>query len=130
MVELHQEWCHEPFIAIAACAILVYIVYAYNKCVLTATTVYYGTRRKRYAPSHGRRCRKHISLWTILVFNPRGTYRLFPQDRLTASDLLPKDAAVSSGHRQILQGMEGDVQDQNYLTAGFMEAALSAHLNS
>lgn len=42
----------------------------------------------------------------------------FPRDRLTANDLLPKDAA-NSKWAQINPSGAGDIQDQNYLTAGY-----------
>jgi hypothetical protein len=42
----------------------------------------------------------------------------FPRDRLTASDLLPKDAADSKWARINPSGA-GDIHDQNYLTAGY-----------
>jgi hypothetical protein len=42
----------------------------------------------------------------------------FPRDRLTASDLLPKDAADSKWARINPSGT-GDIHDQNYLTAGY-----------
>ena len=42
----------------------------------------------------------------------------FPRDRLTAQDLLPKDAADSKWARLNPSGT-GDVHDQNYLTAGY-----------
>lgn len=42
----------------------------------------------------------------------------FPRDRLTASDLLPKDAADSKWARLNPSGT-GDIHDQNYLTAGY-----------
>lgn len=42
----------------------------------------------------------------------------FPKDRLTASDLLPKDAA-NSKWAQMNPAGQGDVKDQNFLTAGF-----------
>lgn len=41
----------------------------------------------------------------------------FPKDRLTAQDLLPKDAA-NSKWAQMNPAGQGDVGDQNYLTAG------------
>jgi hypothetical protein len=57
---------------------------------------------------------KHISLWIILVFNPRTFLpTAFPKD-LTASDLLPKDG-TSSGHRQ--SAGSGDVNVRIF-TAG------------
>jgi hypothetical protein len=43
----------------------------------------------------------------------------FPKDRLTADDLLPKDAA-NSKWAQVNPAGQGDVKDQNYLTAGYM----------
>jgi len=42
----------------------------------------------------------------------------FPRDRLTAEDLLPKDAA-NSKWAQVNPAGQGDVKDQNFLTAGF-----------
>jgi hypothetical protein len=42
----------------------------------------------------------------------------FPQDRLTPEDLLPKDAA-NSKWAQVVPAGQGDVKDQNFLTAGF-----------
>lgn len=41
----------------------------------------------------------------------------FPKDRLTADDLLPKDAA-NSKWAQVNPAGQGDVRDQNFLTAG------------
>jgi hypothetical protein len=42
----------------------------------------------------------------------------FPKDRLTADDLLPKDAA-NSKWAQVAPAGQGDLEDQNFLTAGF-----------
>lgn len=42
----------------------------------------------------------------------------FPRDRLSAEDLLPKDAADSKWARLNPSGT-GDIHDQNYLTAGY-----------
>ena len=42
----------------------------------------------------------------------------FPRDRLTADDLLPKDAA-NSKWAQLNPAGQGDVRDQNFLTAGY-----------
>lgn len=42
----------------------------------------------------------------------------FPRDRLTADDLLPKDAA-NSKWAQMNPAGQGDVRDQNFLTAGY-----------
>lgn len=42
----------------------------------------------------------------------------FPRDRLTATDLLPKDAA-NSRWAQLNPAGQGDVSDQNFLTAGY-----------
>lgn len=42
----------------------------------------------------------------------------YPRDRLTATDLLPKDAANSRWSQMNPQG-QGDVGDQNFLTAGY-----------
>lgn len=42
----------------------------------------------------------------------------FPRDRLSAEDLLPKDAANSKWAKMNPMG-QGDVSDQNFLTAGY-----------
>lgn len=42
----------------------------------------------------------------------------FPRDRLTATDLLPKDAANSKWSMVAPSG-QGDIMDQNFLTAGY-----------
>jgi len=42
----------------------------------------------------------------------------FPRDRLSAEDLLPKDAA-NSKWAQVNPAGQGDVGDQNFLTAGY-----------
>lgn len=42
----------------------------------------------------------------------------FPKDRLTAEDLLPRDAA-NSKWASVNPAGQGDLQDQNFLTAGF-----------
>ena len=42
----------------------------------------------------------------------------FPKDRLTADDLLPKDAA-NSRWAQLNPAGQGDVKDQNFLQAGY-----------
>jgi hypothetical protein len=43
----------------------------------------------------------------------------FPKDRLTSDDLLPKDAA-NSKWAQVNPAGQGDVKDQNFLSAGYM----------
>jgi hypothetical protein len=48
----------------------------------------------------------------------QGAQSCFPRDRLTADDLLPKDAADSKW-AQINPSGSGNVSDQNYLTAGY-----------
>jgi len=47
-----------------------------------------------------------------------GMQSCFPRDRLTADDLLPKDAADSKW-AQINPSGGGNISDQNYLTAGY-----------
>jgi hypothetical protein len=42
----------------------------------------------------------------------------YPRDRLTATDLLPKDAA-NSRWAQMNPSGQGDISDQNFLTAGY-----------
>ena len=49
----------------------------------------------------------------------KATGDCFPRDKsLTASDLLPKDAANSTW-AQVVPASQGDVDNQNYLSAGF-----------
>jgi len=50
--------------------------------------------------------------------NSPGFQSCFPRDRLSAEDLLPKDAADSKWARLNPSGT-GDIHDQNYLTAGY-----------
>jgi len=58
------------------------------------------------------------------VFNPvvsepaQPTQSCYPRDRLTADDLLPKDAA-NSRWAQMNPAGQGDVSDINFLTAGY-----------
>lgn len=47
-----------------------------------------------------------------------GSGSCFPRDRLTAAELLPKDAA-NSKWAQLNPAGQGDVRDQNFLTAGY-----------
>lgn len=42
----------------------------------------------------------------------------YPRDRLTATDLLPKNAA-NTAWAQVNPAGQGDVKDQNFLTAGY-----------
>ena len=58
-----------------------------------------------------------------VVANDPGAYGTepkdpFPQDRITPEQLLPKDAANSTWARANPAG-QGDVKDQNFLTAGY-----------
>ncbi len=50
---------------------------------------------------------------------PKEIKNCFPKDRLTTEDLLPKDAANSKWAQANPAG-QGDVKDQNFLTAGFL----------
>lgn len=43
----------------------------------------------------------------------------FPRDRLSAEDLLPGDAAANSKWAQVNPAGQGDVSNQNFLTAGW-----------
>lgn len=49
---------------------------------------------------------------------PGPSQACFPRDRLNAADLLPKDAA-NSRWAQMNPAGQGDVSDQNFLTAGY-----------
>lgn len=50
---------------------------------------------------------------------PKTIKDCYPKDRLTTDDLLPKDAANSKWAQSNPAG-QGDVKDQNFLTAGYM----------
>lgn len=50
---------------------------------------------------------------------PKTVKDCYPKDRLTTDDLLPKDAANSKWAQSNPAG-QGDVKDQNFLTAGYL----------
>eukprot|EP00955_Chlamydomonas_euryale_P086436 364213-Chlamydomonas_euryale.AAC.12 len=50
-----------------------------------------------------------------------------PKDKLTAQDLLPKDAA-NSKWAQVVPAGQGDVDNQNYLTAGYLVGLTNSNL--
>ena len=50
---------------------------------------------------------------------PKTIKDCYPKDRLTSEDLLPKDAANSKWAQSNPAG-QGDVKDQNFLTAGYL----------
>lgn len=50
---------------------------------------------------------------------PKTIKDCYPKDRLTTEDLLPKDAANSKWAQSNPAG-QGDVKDQNFLTAGYL----------
>lgn len=107
------------FIAIAACAILVYIVYAYNN----SRTDNFDNGMLMAPVENDMPLPTDAAAET---FQPVDYPRLqpaeapadcFPKDRLTASDLLPKDAANLQWAQANPAG-SGDVNDQNFLSAG------------
>jgi hypothetical protein len=53
----------------------------------------------------------------------------FPRDRLTASDLLPKDAANTTW-AQVAPAGQGDVSNRNFLTAGYQVGMASSILRN
>jgi hypothetical protein len=104
MVELHQDGVMNAFIAIAACAILVYIVYAYNKsrsdnfdngmlmAPVSDIPPFPRTPLPRtYQPVDYPRLQPAGHLMTV---SPG------PPDRLRSA---PEGRRISSGHRQIPQ---------------------------
>jgi hypothetical protein len=50
---------------------------------------------------------------------PKTIKDCYPKDRLTSEDLLPKDAANSKWAQSNPAG-QGDIKDQNFLTAGYL----------
>jgi hypothetical protein len=104
-------------IAIAACAILVYIIFAYNKSRTD------GFDTGAIANVVGIPQATDPSMQTYLPVDypqpqaAEAPVDCFPKDRLTASDLLPKDAANEQWAQANPAG-QGDVSDQNFLTAG------------
>lgn len=53
------------------------------------------------------------------VVEDNSTNDCYPKDRLTASDLLPKSDSANSRWAQLNPSGTGDLNDQNYLTAGY-----------
>jgi hypothetical protein len=102
--------------ALAACAVLVYIVFTYNK---SRTDTYVNNT----APCSQLPLPNDPSSQPYLAVDypqPRAQETpvdCFPKDRLTAADLLPKDAANEQWAQANPAG-QGDVSDQNFLTAG------------
>lgn len=108
-------------IAMAACGILVYIVYAYNKSRTDGFD-----NGMLMAPVEGGA--PSAIVIEDPVYHPvdypqpqpaEAPVDCFPKDRLTTADLLPKDA-VNEQWAQANPAGQGDVSDQNYLTAGSM----------
>jgi hypothetical protein len=62
----------------------------------------------------------HVAQPKPLPMNKKNNFPkdCFPKDKLTADDLLPKDAA-NSQWAQVNPAGQGDVKNQNYLTAGY-----------
>lgn len=63
---------------------------------------------------------------------PNNPNESFPQDKVKVEDLLPKDAA-NSKWAQVVPAGQGDVKDQNFLTAGFhigIDTIGQSHKNS
>jgi hypothetical protein len=106
-------------IAIAACAILVYIVYAYNT---SRTDNFDGGMAAGTAAGGIPQASEPAASTYQTVDYPQlppaeAPVDCFPKDRLTAADLLPKDA-VNEQWAQANPAGQGDVSDQNFLTAG------------
>lgn len=77
-----------------------------------------GSGIGNYAPSDGVKYDADFSAVNggSLTASPEAI--CFPRDRLTGEDLLPKDAA-NSKWAQMNPAGQGDVRDQNFLTAGY-----------
>lgn len=60
---------------------------------------------------------------------PPANLGCFPKDKLTAQDLLPKDAANSTWSKVMPSG-QGDVSNQNFLTAGYQVGMSSTVLRN
>lgn len=63
------------------------------------------------------------------VRQPPANLGCFPKDKLTAQDLLPKDAANSTWAKMMPAG-QGDVSNQNFLTAGYQVGSSSTVLRN
>lgn len=108
-------------IAVLACGMLVYVVVQYNKSRVDsyADGVIgdgYVASTDSPAPSDPASQPYH----TVDYPQPQpmeAPTDCFPKDRLTASDLLPRDAANEQWAQANPAG-QGDVSDQNFLTAG------------
>lgn len=60
----------------------------------------------------------HASKFKKVDYKKPESKSCFPKDKLTAEDLLPKDAA-NSRWAQVNPAGQGDVKDKNFLNAGF-----------
>jgi hypothetical protein len=103
-------------VAAAACGVLVYMVWSYNN---GGAPQLEGMAFPHEGPVMPRDPQKqpHQSINYPAVRADEAPVDCFPKDRLTAADLLPKDAANSQWAQANPAG-QGDVADQNFLTAG------------
>ena len=103
-------------IVVAALGVLIYAAWCYNSSRQTEKYQSYAPAGDIAMPSDpASEQYKPVDYKTVVNAAPEDC---FPRDRLSADDLLPKDAA-NSKWAQVNPAGQGDVGDQNYLQAGF-----------
>lgn len=108
-------------IGVVALCTLGYIIYSYSRRVEGMTEAAAETPTGAGGPIPADPAEMRVasvdfpSAGTSTVHNPKDPY---PKDRLVTSDLLPKDASNDLWSRVNPAG-QGDVDDKNYLTAGY-----------
>ena len=109
--------------------LLLYIVHEYNqRCKLRDQEAFYNDQMAGQAvlPNESGNSLAYKALSAPPMAPQKGGAHAaeqpndcYPRDRLTADDLLPKDAA-NSKWAQVNPAGQGDVKDQNFLTAGYL----------
>ena len=103
-------------IVVAALGVLIYAAWCYNSSRQTEKYQSYAPAGDIAMPSDpASEQYKPVDYKTVVNAAPEDC---FPRDRLSADDLLPKDAA-NSKWAQVNPAGQGDVKDQNFLTAGY-----------
>ena len=108
-------------IVIAALGLLMYAVWSYNghrRAVPENFAAAYGPSSNAAMPVDPAVNEYKPVDYQSVVDDSLSPADCFPKDRLSAEDLLPKDAA-NSKWAQVNPAGQGDIGDQNFLTSGF-----------
>lgn len=108
-------------IVVAALGLLMYAVWSYNNQRMTKHEKFaapYGPDSNVAFPSDPELTTYKPVDFAAAVDDSLSPADCYPRDRLSAEDLLPKDAA-NSAWAQVNVAGQGDVGDANFLTAGY-----------